>query len=217
MGGGSGRERVWFQDVRGFLRDDRVAKILPEPRAPLAEQLNAVMRFALYYGAVLLVLRRSYAALYVPLVAAGVTYLVYAADASERAGRRESMAALDLADDQHTGRPCTRPTRDNPFMNVLPTDYRRNPARPGACDLGNSSVARRAEALHAHNLYRDSDDVYGRRASSRAFYATPSTTIPNDQAGFADWLYGGPRRTCKEEGGGDQCALRLHARLGAGA
>jgi len=35
--------------------------------------------------------------------------------------------------------------------------------------------------------------------SKRQFYRTPSTTIPNDQTGFAKWLYQVPGKTCKED------------------
>ena len=55
-----------------------------------------------------------------------------------------------------------------------------------------------------HNVYRDVDDVFDRRSSSRQFFTTPNTTIPNDQSGFAKWLYErGP--TCKD-GDGDVCS-----------
>lgn len=182
------------------MRDDRIASILPASHMSYAEQLNAVVRFALYYGGALFVIRRSWGALYVPAVAAVATYIMYEAEVNQRVDRKEALDAMDLGDDSHTGLPCTRPTRDNPFMNVMPHDYLRNPNRPSACDLGVRSVARRAEELSSHNLYRDSDDVYGRRTSSRAFYTTPSTTIPNDQDAYLRWMYPIPRRTRKEGG-----------------
>lgn len=202
------RERIWYDDVRGFMRDDRLSRFLPEPGAPLAEQLNSIMRFSLYYALVLIIVKRSYAAAYVPIIAGLVTWMLYSSDIASRATRREHLAANGLAVDRRTGRPCTAPTRSNPFMNVLMSDYKTRPDRPQACDIRDSSVARSADALHSHNLYRDSDDVFGRRTSSRPFYTTPGTTIPNDQAGFASWLYGNDRPTCKE-GNGDMCYVHL--------
>jgi hypothetical protein len=41
------------------------------------------------------------------------------------------------------------------------------------------------------------DDLFNRNTSQRQFYTTPVTTIPNDQTGFARWLYKLPE-TCKE-------------------
>jgi hypothetical protein len=100
--------------------------------------------------------------------------------------RRSSSSAAAAA--------CTKPTRDNPFMNVLPFEYETNPDRSPACDIQRSSVQRRAEALFEQTgslggLPRNSDDIFHRSANSRQFVTNPVTTIPNDQTGFANWLY----------------------------
>ena len=39
----------------------------------------------------------------------------------------------------------------------------------------------------------------------RTWYATPNTTIPNDQKGFAEFCYGN-MTSCKEAGGGLACS-----------
>jgi hypothetical protein len=44
------------------------------------------------------------------------------------------------------------------------------------------------------------------------FYATPSTTVPNDQAGFADYCYGN-MVSCKD--GDDLACARNAPRLGS--
>ncbi len=44
----------------------------------------------------------------------------------------------------------------------------------------------------------------------RNFYSMPSTTVPNDQTGFANWCYKLPK-TCKE-GNGVQCYNNLYNR-----
>lgn len=228
----SAPELVWYRDPRGFVRDDRIARILPEAGAPLAAQLNAIMRFALAYGAAALVMQRSATALYVPAAAALLTFLVYESEA--RAGRVEAMSVAAQAAPVPSARrrpragrpPCRRPTRDNPFMNVLVTELGGDPAAGEACDIvDDPAVAQQAEDAFSRNLYRDVDDVFNRRASSRAFYTAASTTVPNDQTGFAEWLYrpadggsgrappatGGPggSRTCKE-GSGEACFARIH-------
>ena len=98
---------------------------------------------------------------------------------------------------------CTRPTLDNPFGNVMLSDYIAQPARPPACDLQDPAVADEVENLFEHNLYRDVGDALHRDASSRQFYTTAISTIPNDQNAFVRWCYAtGPG--CKE-GNGDRC------------
>ena len=39
------------------------------------------------------------------------------------------------------------------------------------------------------DLYRDLNDLFDTKNSQRTWYTTPSTAIPNDQEGFANWLY----------------------------
>jgi hypothetical protein len=200
-------ETIWFRDIAGFVSDANLSRFLPWPHTTTAEKLNAVLRFSIYYALFMFVLRRSVLALYVPLVTALVTYLVHRAETARDGSTRERMDALDVTMGVK-GRVCTRPSKHNPFMNVLMTDYKRFPERPEACELAANSVSHKAERHFSRNLYRDSDDVYERNTNSRQFYTNPSTTIPNDQAGFAAWLYSsGP--SCKE-GNGDMCAVHLH-------
>ena len=88
-------------------------------------------------------------------------------------------------------------------MNVLLTDIADFPERPSACDITRPDVKARADGFHAHNLYIDADDIYGRGSSSHAFYTNPVTMVMNDQGAFAQWLYSnGP--TCRD-GFGEAC------------
>jgi hypothetical protein len=203
-------ERIWYDDPRGFLRDDRLSRFVPEPNTPLESQLNAAMRFALYLSVFVSLYRGSLATGVTLLVASAmVSWLVYRSDSENTIEQLNRMDMLGLQVDPGSQRLCTRPTGSNPYMNVLLSDYGRFPDRPGACDITRETVKAQAEDLAARDLYADSDDVYGRRASvSHQFFTNPSTTIPNDQEGFARWLYqpaGGSRGTCRE-GDGTACA-----------
>lgn len=206
------QERIWYQDPRGFVRADRLARFVPEPRTGIDAQLNAIMRFSIYLAAVASLLRMSLApAVAILSTAALVTFLVHKADADVDGGRRERLDVLGLEVDPSTRQLCSRPTEDNPFMNVLLSDYQRFPERPRACDVTRERVRDRVEDLAAHNLYVDSDDIYGRRANASQFYTNAATTIPNDQGGFARWLYQpapAGRGTCRE-GDGDACLAKV--------
>ena len=200
-------ERIWYRDMPGFVRDDRVARILPEAGTTLASQLNAIVRFSLVFAVTAFVFQRSAAALYVPAGAALLTFLIY--ESESRAGREgvtvaAAAGAAPQAAAAQPQAPCTRPTRSNPFMNVLVSGA---PERGEACDVfDDPDAARDAEKMFQHNLYRDADDVFNRNTSSRTFYTTASTTVPNDQTTFAKWLYRAPGRTCKE-GSGEACNI----------
>jgi hypothetical protein len=98
----------------------------------------------------------------------------------------------------------TNPSAKNPFMNVLLDELNYNPDRPAAAPVGSPMVKSTLADYFKVQWTSDPTDVFGRSQSQRQFYTTPNTSIPNDQASYANWLYLVPGKTCKE-GGKDQC------------
>jgi hypothetical protein len=103
------------------------------------------------------------------------------------------------------------PSQTNPFSNILVTDIVDNPQRKPAPFLGNSvvrdEVLIQAKQMVAEvnygqpdivdKLFKDVNEQLSFEQSMRQFHSTASTTIPNDQAGFAQFCYGG-MQSCKE-------------------
>lgn len=182
---------IWHADPQGFLlAPDQVFQIVPVATMSLEERYNAVVRCALYFGAVMFLFRGDARYMVVPLLAALTTFLMYefqvqrTLKAHARA-RREAMSVPGPG-----GARCRLPSRDNPFMNLNVTTPPKAPLA-GACDLRRAEVRAAVDRNFRHDLYADMDDAFDRNTSARQFYTTPSTTLPNDQAGFAEWLYGG--------------------------
>jgi len=98
----------------------------------------------------------------------------------------------------------TPPTSKNPFMNLLLDEYKYNPDRPVAAPIGNPTVKQTLDDFFRIHWYSDPTDVFGKNQNQRQFVTQPSTTVPNDQGSFANWLYKIPGKTCKE-GGRDAC------------
>jgi hypothetical protein len=98
----------------------------------------------------------------------------------------------------------TPPTSRNPFMNVLLEEYKYNPNRPEAAPVNNPVVKQTMDDYFRVQWFSDPTDVFGKNQSQRQFVTQPSTTVPNDQGAFADWLYRIPGKTCKE-GGREAC------------
>jgi len=92
----------------------------------------------------------------------------------------------------------THPTPSNPFMNVLLTDIGDNPYRPPARNTGSMEVKEELDSYFQTMFADDPGDVFNHTSSQRNWVTMPSTTIPNDQASFANWLYRVPGQTCKE-------------------
>jgi hypothetical protein len=92
----------------------------------------------------------------------------------------------------------------NPFHNVLVDEYKYAPTREAAPDITTAERKTALDEFFRVQWYSDPTDVFGKAQSQREFVTAPSTTIPNDQASYQDWLYKIPGKTCKE-GGVENC------------
>jgi len=92
----------------------------------------------------------------------------------------------------------------NPFHNVMIDEYKYAPTRPGAPDI--TTVDSKTALDHFFRVQWSSDptDVFGKTQSQRMFVTQPSSTIPNDQTSYQNWLYKIPGKTCKE-GNAEAC------------
>ena len=111
---------------------------------------------------------------------------------------------LDIIDNKI----CTKPTVDNPFMNPTLNDIKYNSNKPNACSIDNSKINNLINDSFYSRVFREAGDIYGKLSSERQFYTVPSTTIPNDQTSYAEWLYK-RGKTCKENNG-EQCYNNLY-------
>ena len=92
---------------------------------------------------------------------------------------------------------CRKPTVQNPFTNVVFSDYLDAGKLAEPCNADDPEISNQMQNLYNSSIYRNLSDVWERENSQRMFYTTPIQTIPNNQTDFANWLYKtGP--TCKE-------------------
>ena len=201
----------WYEEVPILWDSDRLIEFFPNMQMSLAEKLNAIVRFGVYAGFLLALVRSSFVGLYLPIALLLVTKVLYDQNSEQAATIRvaplqtvdEDIIVSGLPDHNPTtlinGEECVKPTEDNPFGNLLLSDLKHDPKRPAACPITDSRVAAQAEDKFTSNLWTDVDDVYGRKNASRAFYTMPVTEACNDQTGFAKWLYGN-QGNCKDNG-----------------
>jgi len=97
----------------------------------------------------------------------------------------------------------TPPAAKNLFMNVLLDEYKYNPDRPPAAPVTDPIVKQAMDDYFRVQWFSDPTDVFGKSQSQRQFVTQPSTSVPNDQKSFQEWLYKIPGKTCKE--GGQYC------------
>jgi hypothetical protein len=97
-------------------------------------------------------------------------------------------------------KPWTEPTPNNPFMNLLVTDYKDSPNKPAAISNSNPVIKQSLDDYFRTQWFSDPTDVFGKTQSQRQFITMPSTSIPNDRESYQNWLYKIPGKTCKEGG-----------------
>jgi hypothetical protein len=105
-------------------------------------------------------------------------------------------------------RHCVKPSSGNPFMNPLVFDSR---LRDASCDAVKPENQLQIEKEYNKYCIKDISDIWNHNSGRRQFYTVASTTYPNDQGAFANWLYKVPP-TCKE-GNGAQCVANYYTPL----
>ena len=207
----------WFQNVGLILDLDKAEKFYPKSGMTYAQKVNSLVRGSIYLGVILSLINASYLFLYIPVVVMIMTYVNHLFRVDKLNYEVKKLGPNKTVNDLPTevkenftnvikeSNKCNEVKEDNPFMNPLPFDSRK---RSPACDVLNKNKQEKIEDAFNKNLYRDASDIFNRSNSQRQFVTVPSTTYPNNQALFANWLYGTPT-TCKE-GNGAQCVANVY-------
>lgn len=185
----------WINDISILWK--KYLDFVPKEYHTNIEKLNAIARFSIY-NMILLFLLRKFNFIFFALLLILISTIIFykytpdklrneITDIIERTRKNYKNAKLS----------CVTPTKDNPFMNVLLTDYVDRPNRPPACDIENQKISNSIENWFNYNLYQDVTDIYGKRNSQRQYYTTPGTTIPNDRHRLVQSLYGNTG-TCRD-------------------
>ncbi len=192
-------EKLWYNDLKGFITEDNFLKFFPTPNMTYHEKINSIIRFTLYLVIILILFKNNYRVLYILVIVLLLTYGMSLVDNVEKVKQKESFKKQNLAVSKSTKKECVKPTVDNPFMNVLLTDYKEGSKRNNkdACDIDNKNIRKSMKEKYDERLFRSVDDIYMNSSGDRQFYTMPVTDIVNDQTGFAKWLYDrGP--SCKQ-------------------
>jgi hypothetical protein len=182
----SQRELFWLEDPARFFV--KWYKFLPTNDMTVPEALNAVVRFTVYSAVlVAIVARRTDYLLLIPLVMLVSVFLVRLFPKTQMI--QETFKNIKRGALSREG--FSTPTADNPFMNVLFTDYVDNPERvsapPDVTSAALDSSIREAFSKTS-DLFMDTSDTYGLMESSRNWVTQAATTIPNDLEGFQTFL-----------------------------
>ena len=210
----------WAEKISILYDRNYLFDVIPKKEYDLNRKLNALLRFTIYYSVIVYLMDRSKQYVLTYILGMGLfTYLIYYK-------YRESymnVVTNNIMNDTHEtdinelSSECRIPSKDNPFMNPLLTDYGTNKSKPACDSYNNKGVQRIIEDNFDEDLYRDVNDIFKNGNSQRQFFSVPGNSVPNDRDTFMKWCYQTPP-TCKE-GNGLQCManqLGEHRGMGSG-
>ena len=174
-------------DPAYIFKSDELMTFWPTATQSPRERVSATARFILYAMCLLYFLTRDPRVFALGVVALLVLFYMWNSKMVSDGGALRTTFYGESN--------VTLPTVDNSMANVLLTDYVDDPQRPQAAWY--PSVRDKIQSvwseIHPFERQRDAE---------RPFYTAPSSTIPNDQTGFAYAAFGTPfANKCHDQGG----------------
>lgn len=195
----------WYNDSSILYNRDRLLEFVPTKDMSTVEKLNAISRMAIYSSILSIIIYQNISFLFIGIIGMSISYFLYKnevslteryTDSDDRDDRDDRLGHQPVSVDGN-GNPYHTSTTDNPFMNVLLTDYVDNPTRLPAGNLEDPAVKAIVEKNYNFGLYKNADDIWDRNNSQRQYVSNPGTTIPNDRHTFMHWCWNIPY-SCKD-------------------
>lgn len=207
----------WTENPNVLLNKEYIFEFYPHETMTYNQKLNALSRTIILVSLLSFLITRNIRVLVVSFITLGAIFILHKYKDMETKKMKESYAnpAIDVinhttnAPDLSTQNVFQGSSATNPFSNVLISDYDSNPNKKPALPTADykDEILKNAKLLIqeqnpdqpdiADKLFTNLTDQFDFEQSMRPFYSTASTTIPNDQAGFAEYCYGS-MISCKE-------------------
>jgi hypothetical protein len=220
----------WSEDPNMLLKPEYLFEFFPTENMSYEQKLNAITRLIIVLTLVGFAVSQNVRLLIVSVITITAIYLYYVYQKKEiqkKAGKKVKFENFDTAPSSPSSPSSLSgpvasalnknginidpaqvfepPSAQNPFSNVMMTDYDYNPnkkpAAPSFNENINHDIMGQAKQLVrnanpdqpdiADKLFKDLGDQLYFEQSLRPFNSNPSTTIPNDQGAFADFCFGG--------------------------
>jgi len=195
-----------------ILLDSRyINELFPVDTMSYEQKLNAISRSVIFLTLIVFIFTRSIRILIISGITLFSIYMLYHYNEKETEKTKETFenqanVILDRYNftEKDKAEVFQEPQPENPFGNVLIPEYEYNPNRkpapPSFNDNVNDTILKQAKKMVSElnpdqpdisdKLFTDLGDNLMFEQSLRQFVSNPSTTIPNDQTGFAEFCYG---------------------------
>jgi len=209
----------WSQNPNVLFQNEYLFEFFPVDSMTFSQSLNAISRSIIVLSLVGFALTRNWTFLIVLIITLIAIHLYFSNYTKKKMGEGFENPGLAVINDPSYNKkgPLVKKevfdtvTSQNPFSNVLLPDLEYNPHKKPAppayvADINNTILTNAKQTVKelnpdqpdiADKLFKDLGEQLEFEQSMRNFYSNPSTTIPNDQAAFAEFCYGG-MISCKE-------------------
>ena len=180
----------WIDKPSILFDSKHVTEVWPYSHMARNEKLNAITRFVIVVSLFGYICINRIAILIFGLIVVGIIVLLYSS-------QQEGMASYFNYENKNDI------YANNPFNNVLITDYHLNKDKPEfkeeyTPDLENrlnnsikdSILEQNKDNTDIGEIFKNDSDNFEFEQNSRQFYTNPSTTIPNKQDSFLNFCYG---------------------------
>jgi hypothetical protein len=180
----------WVNEPTILFNKKYITQIWPYSYLTYDEKLNAITRFIILITLLGYVLLNRVIIVVLGLIVVGIIVLLY----KKKEGLLFPYYGVNDQQDIE---------QNNPFGNVLMTDYKFNPNKKEVNadytpDLENSInrkikdfiVQENNDNNEIYNLFNNIGDQFSFEQNNRQFYTNPSTTIPNKQDDFLSFCFG---------------------------
>jgi hypothetical protein len=172
----------WYNDYTVLFDKDQL-QFWPQSSMTQTEKLNAISRMIIAITILGFLYTSS-----IRILIVGIVTLVAIVFHEKNVTQESFFQSWDTA--YHT-----KPTEKNPLMNVLLPEINGNPNRPSAEKSYEPEIEQQImnsvkSIIHDPRIYSGLNNEKDLKLSMRNFYTTASTTVPNDQDGFAQFCYG---------------------------
>lgn len=189
----------WFNDFSILINPDRMIEFFPNNDFTTDEKLNSLVRLGAYIAIVFIMYKKDINWISILIFILLLTYYLHT-----NANIQENFDGLPAVITELPITNCTKPEKNNPFMNVTMGDLLNTDPngsvkmKPVSCDPNNADIKKSIDNNFKNNLFRDVNDVFGKYNSQRQFFTMPWTDIiPDSEGNFKNWLYKQPE-TCHE-------------------
>jgi hypothetical protein len=217
----------WFENPNIIFNSKYITEFYPIESMTTNQKLNAITRTVLIAIIIMFLFTKKLRVLLIGIITIVSIYL-YHNSLTKKEGFHFDTPALEVLNDYDavvSPKTFDTPEASNPFSNVMIPDYDYNPekkpAPPSFNQNVNKEILEKAKQMVveqnpgqpniADKLFTDLGEQFVFEQSLQPFYTTASSTIPNDQGGFADFCYGS-MVSCKE-GNSFACARNLHRHM----